>query len=317
MNERLGMEEPSIVDDFNTLKLGTTLTEPLAVGTGNIHTDATQEQAEQLVEETTAYLKRVAEDAAGCCIDGRFCVHRLNGEKAILGPSVAGGPLITAYAAAELSGWFGDSNNTPLEEKLRSVKSVLEAGGIVLGAHIDTGAQAVNFVDPETGKLKTGCGADDKAPAIIDAVYDNPETVHGLSSTLLGARYQESSMTLVDRDSIRRTFQEWDPVLALEATKTPDGGNVEVLDKGHEEALVVFNYVENTTVDRDALVAATGKQVFCIDMWYIDKLASAMASGPNAAEQESQLRHAMVAYQVGTYLTLCDGSQRALLVHAA
>jgi hypothetical protein len=75
----------------------------------------------------------------------------------------------------------------------------------------------------------------------------------------------------------------------------------------------VFNYVRGTTVDRDAYLARTGRQAFGVDMWYLEDIAAAMMSGPSKVTQE-QLHHALTAYQVSTYLTLCDGSQRAALV---
>ena len=59
----------------------------------------------------------------------------------------------------------------------------------------------------------------------------------------------------------------------------------------------------------------TGNQVFVVDMWYIDKLARALAAGrPDAVEMYSKLKHHMVAYQVATYLALCDGTQRPAIL---
>ena len=68
-------------------------------------------------------------------------------------------------------------------------------------------------------------------------------------------------------------------------------------------------------MDRDSLVQETGKQVFTIDMWYIDTLARAMAQGrPDAPVMFEKLRHAMAAFQVATYLTLCDGTHHPVIV---
>jgi hypothetical protein len=315
MNERLGMED-SISMDFNTLTVVTNTTEPLAVGTGNIHTDVTQEQAERLVSQVEVYLKQVAEDAPGCCIDGRKCKHNLDGSPAELRPSVAGGPLITAYAAAELVGWFGEDDDSTLEERLDVVKNVLETNGVKLGAHVDEKAVANDYKNPETGAKATGCGADDKAPAIIAAIYDNDETVQKLTGAVLPT-FDEKAMAFTSKEKVTARFASWDPKMVLDASTSEDRDNVEVLEKSHEEALVVFNYVEGTTIDRDALVEATGRQVFCVDMWYINKLARALASGPDPDEQYVRLQHAMTAYQIGTYLSLCDGTQRAVLLNAA
>jgi len=112
----------------------------------------------------------------------------------------------------------------------------------------------------------------------------------------------------------------WNPAAVIDAIGNEAA--VEVLDSdhanhapnhGHREFGVLVNYVDGTSLDRDGFTADTGEQVFVIDMWYIDKLANALATGPNATEQYEQLREAMVSYQVATYLTLCDGSQQALI----
>ncbi len=78
--------------------------------------------------------------------------------------------------------------------------------------------------------------------------------------------------------------------------------------------MVIFNNIPNSTIDRDALVKDTNKQVFIVDLWYIKELANRLATGPNAVQQAKQLHHAMVTYQVATYITLCDGSHRAAVL---
>jgi hypothetical protein len=46
-------------------------------------------------------------------------------------------------------------------------------------------------------------------------------------------------------------------------------------------------------------------------------LATALAQGrPDAVAMRSKLKHAMTAFQVSTYLTLCDGSHRPVIVKA-
>ena len=99
----------------------------------------------------------------------------------------------------------------------------------------------------------------------------------------------------------------------LTETLLDDGEGVH----GHREMMVVFNYEENTTIDRDAYFKATGKQVFVVDVWYLRKLANYMATGTEAETQASDLYHAMLAYQLATYVTLCDGSHRAAILTAA
>jgi hypothetical protein len=78
---------------------------------------------------------------------------------------------------------------------------------------------------------------------------------------------------------------------------------------GHTEIALVVNNIEDTTIDRDGFFKQTGNQLFKLDMWYLKLAAKAMASGPHAEQQYSSLLNAMVAYQVATYIKLCNGSQ--------
>jgi hypothetical protein len=302
------------------LSVQTTLTASLAelgaTGVGSIHSELNQEQAEALERKVPDFLRSVSENAKGCCIDGRSCGNCLNGQPTELGPKLAGGPLMSAYVAAEMTGWFADDAGDT-RARLHIIKDKLEAEGIIAGAHVDEKAMSNGFVNPDTGHAATGCGADDKAEAIVQTVYDNPELVYALASTVLGGRFNENSMQFMSREMAATAFTDWDPRIALDVARTEDGGNVEALVGAHKEALVIFNYNEGTTFDRDAFEAATAQQAFCVDMWYVRTVAEALATGPNAVLQAVELEHAMVAYQIGTYLTLCDGSQRALLVAPA
>jgi hypothetical protein len=134
---------------------------------------------------------------------------------------------------------------------------------------------------------------------------------------LLGDDFNPARTQYVDKATLAERVQGYDSREALNMIGQGEGSNVEVLEGKHAESLVVFNYVEGKTVDRDRLVAETGKQVFVVDMWYIDTLATALAQGrPDAVAMRSKLKHAMTAFQVSTYLTLCDGSHRPVIVKA-
>lgn len=92
----------------------------------------------------------------------------------------------------------------------------------------------------------------------------------------------------------------------LQSAEDPTGG--------HNEIMVILNFNENTTIDRDRLIADGNPQVLVVDVWYIDKLARAMARGPEAVQQYESLVHAMMAYQVATYITLCNGKHRFAMI---
>lgn len=280
--------------------------EPLGVGSGSIDAGKiSAEQGQELAEAAKKRLVRVSPDAPSCCIDGRKCAECLNGKATEPRPSVAGGALITAYAAAELTGWFRN-NTSSSEEKLTEVQAVLEGQSIVLGGHCDEKARTNNFINEETGGSKTGCGADDALPAILAKLFTDTETVHTLTRTLLGQDYDAAAM-----DFTQPKVKDWDPRKPLAITNAQQKGcGTEVLVGSHAEKLVVFNYVHDMTVDRDAFVTDTGEQVFVVDVWYIDKLARALVAGRPDADMQAKIRHAMVAYQVATYLVLCNGTQR-------
>jgi hypothetical protein len=279
--------------------------------------ETTREEAEELGRIAKEHMVAVDPNAPSCCIDGRLCVHTLSGQETESRASVAGGALVTAYAAMELLGLLGADDTTGPAARLGRVASVLRANGIVLGNHCDQNAAPLLIdLDAASADTLTGCGADDRLPEIMAKIFDEPIAIDAMVMPLMNGAFAPK-LPYVARKNIEAQTAQWSPV---DVVKTIDDQNaIEVLESphekpnhGHAEMGVLFNYVEGTTLDRDAFVAATGKQLFVVDMWYIDKLANALASGPDAAAQAAQLKQAMVAYQVATYLTLCDGSQWAM-----
>lgn len=293
--------------------------EPLGAGTGTISAKGFEaEEAEQLSGELSSrFLVKVDDDAAGCCIDGRNCIHTLGETAPIPGPSISGGPSVTSYAAAEMVGeYFGDKSAPTSLGRVEEVNQILVSGGIVLGAHVSDGAVRNGFVNPETNVSQTGCGANDEFKSILNKPADDKTFVDTTTGQLLGDAYNPNYTKYVEKDVLQNRVKDYDSHDVLDVVAAHDEGrNVEILAGKHAEVLVVFNYVEGTTIDRDALVAETGKQVFVVDMWYLDKLATAMAAGrPDAVEMQQKLKHAMTAFQVSTYLALCDGTHRPVIL---
>ncbi len=282
--------------------------------------ETTREDAETLGGAAKERMVAVDPTAPSCCIDGRLCVHTLDGEKTGPRASVAGGALVTAYAAAELVGWFGAEDQDVPAKRLSRVASLLRANGVVLGNHCDENAAPL-LNDPEASPTATGCGADDRLPEIMAKVYDRTRAMNAIVEPLMDGDYQ-AELQFQPRETVKERSAQWNPIdvvttinnkQAIEVLKSPHSEP----NHGHAEVGVLFNYVEGTTLDRDAFVRETGKQLFVVDMWYIDKLADALASGPDMVAQRALLKQAMVAYQVATYLTLCDGSQWAMFAKSA
>jgi len=292
-----------------------TVGEKIGVGYGSISAEELSDtEASQLGEHVREKLVRVSPDVPSCCIDGRFCVGCMDKAKTEPRPSLAGGALVTAYGAAELIGYFSPNDNSSPAERIASMKRILEAGGVNPGGHCDEKAVANEF-----NGSKTGCGAADRLPEINARVIQDKDLVDPFVANLLaGTVVNEGPVPYKSMEELQANARDYSSIDMLETLLGKSAHNVEILasdetpTSGHKEMAVVFNYVENTTMDRDALVEETGQQVFVVDMWYIQKLAKAVATGPNAVVQEQQLLQAMVAYQVGTYLTLCDGSQRTI-----
>lgn len=292
---------------------------PFGAGYGKIHAETGDDQAEieQLAVDVEQHVKPVAENAPSSCIDGRACIACMDGSEPELRPGVAGGGMMTAYAAAELTGWFGDAAGSS-EEKIAAVHAQLLGYGIVSGGHCDEAASEHNF---DGGK--TGCGANDRMPEILQRVHSDNTVIASLSETLLGEAFNAAHTAYRSEKALADDLADWRPQAMVDELGAKESQrSIEILASdhsethGHKESFVVFNYVENTTVDRDTLVLETGKQVFDVDVWYLEKLANAMAPADDAEAVSRQL-HAMVAYQVATYLTLCDGSQRPLIITPA
>lgn len=310
-----------IEHDMQVTELEINVGDQINAGHGSINGgEWTEERSEVIKNGIEQNLVTVSPEAPGCCIDGRACTGCMNGEQTEPRHKVAGGPLVTAFAAAEATSWFDDDTSSS-KERLERVNRLLKANNINTGAHCDEAAVAVQFEDPSTKQPKTGCGANDKLPRIVALFDTESATVHTLTAALLGDEFQENSMAFETAETLSKRTDEWCPTDVIDVIGMQDSGkSIEVLKaddtptQGHREAAVVVIYKEDVTLDRDAFTEQTGEQVFVINMPYIKKMANALAGGPHATQQSSELQHAMVAYQVATYLELCDGSQHLITV---
>ena len=314
------MQEEVFLMRQETEHLDVIMGEPIGVGNGKITaSECPQDRLEYLKKKVPEHRVDVSSDAPLCCIDGRCGLHTLAGRGTEPRPSLAGGP-VTAYAAAELVGLLGDQEGTPAERFVRVVE-LLEAAGIRVGNHIDQGAEETLDDNGELTGQKTGCGANDHLVENVGHIYTEREAVLSFAALLMGGEYDERYADFADGSSLQTHLSDWNPVAATNILAKRDADSIEVLESdknsptgGHAELFVVFNYDEDTTIDRDAYFKDTGEQIFVVDMWMIDKIANALAVGPEAEDMRNRLRHGMVAYQLGTYLTLCDGSQRPVIV---
>lgn len=272
------------------------VTDEIGIGFGGITApELTQAQAEHEAQRITEFRVSVSRedvpirDALATCFDGRF------GQ--FLGAKLAGA-FKTLEVGARAVGY--DVSGKELLERAKS-------RGFKLGAHVDDTNAAADFTEG------TGCGANDKEEVIADHFNENKDvlkptvlTLVNVNSSFDDASFTDMSLapTTNDIHKLRKTVGENNV-----ETLVDDGEGVH----GHTEWIAYFNYQKDTTIDKDAYFKATGKKLFVVDMWYIKELADAMAEGIDAEQQAADMYQAMVAFQLGTYITLCDGKHRAVI----
>lgn len=284
--------------------------EPLGVGWGTIRSEASEQEVSQLANLVNdKYLVNSDLGAHGVCGDGRTCSHTLANTEAIVSPKVFGGPLIAAYAGALLLNNFLDSNSPAINW----VKGRLQTSNIVIGGHVSDGAitdtKGSFLTDDSTPK--TGCGANDSFVEIANTAINHQGTIDEISNILLGTN---DTSDLVTSEVLSEKLATYSSKDALDAMKNEaNGKNIEILKGQHQEQFAIFNYRDGKTLDRDRFVNDTDKQIFDVDMWYIDDIIDAMASDKDESAK-TQLKRAAVAFQIATCLVLCDGSLRPVII---
>lgn len=293
--ERISMQETRNLEGEIIMPAQITVTSEIGVGFGGITApEFTQAEAEAEASEADQFRVNIDWRNPAVCLDGRTLAEVA--QALGLGAHLAGGAesLLVAAKAAGL--------------QLQGAELLAKAKerGFTLGAHVDSTNRAEGFANG------TGCGANDKITTISDLFTQHKGGLEPTVQSLMGSdfnagTYQDVTIAPVndDKNFLKDTVGE-----DLTETLLDDHEGVH----GHREQMVIFNYVENTTIDRDAYFKATGKQVFVVDVWYIKKLANAMAEGVDAEAQASMLFHTMMAYQVATYIALCDGKHRAAVL---
>lgn len=293
----------------------------IGFGDGKLHAKQLSEtELKELGDTTKAHIKKVEKSAFGVCMDGRCAACTLDSGRTQLGPKCAGGPLQSAYAAAELiDNFFGVRSAETAEGRADEVATILKANGVQIGGHTTLSAKNNNYKNPETGEEQTGCGAAEKHAPAIRKILQNNDLIFNVAdkmfSNISHGSFDKSQNEKQRTNSILDTYS---PKKMLDLERTHGGdNNVEVLEGSHEELAVVLNYVRGTTVDRDAMVRESNKEVFGIDMWYLQDLAKALSRGrPDAEEIYEPLLYAMCAYQIAVYSELCDGSHPVLFAQS-
>jgi hypothetical protein len=277
---------------------------------------------ETLLMEVKDHLVPIEADAPSCCMDGRGCIECMDGTKPQPRWSVAGGDLISAYAAAELIGWFPDEENSPVE-RLQALYDHLTSGGLVVGAHCDELAVAYDFKKKnDPNRERTGCTADDNFPTISGLTHKFNSEIGSFRASILGDDRHPTSF--VSSEKLVERHATWRPIDMIHIVGDSLGlSGVEVLraddtpTSGHREAGIIVSDIPGYDLDRDRFIEATGKNVFFVNISRLRLIARVMAFGPNAEDQEKQLLDALISYQFATLASVCDKTMPVAMLKSA
>lgn len=247
--------------------------------------------------------KQIDDDGCG---DGRVVTRVFEGSvektKSLDRPKVFGGGA--TMTTASLIG-LGEAKDKKLSDVFSESMALLRDKMIGFGAHTDTHASGENC----------GCGAIDKAPAIIrNAVRFNREirsTIEalGIPTDGLGdveaayASYAAGDMGAYSGKSIMNEIID-------------NGKIVKELDDDHKEIAVILNQVPGYTVDQEKIrkLSHSNAQAFAVDVWRVVELAERMY-----ADQSDDVKHkallSELVYTLATAATLTKGDLPVYVIH--
>ena len=171
---------------------------------------------------------------------------------------------------------------------------------------IDYGAHT----DEHAGDIKSGCGAIDNAPLIIDNVLKFQDEIKATIKSLI------TDVDLMTLDEVIEAFVDY------AENKQSDGYRgqavmdeidarekvIKRLVKGHNEMYVLLNEVEHQTVNQYSVRDASREvvQAFAVDLWRLTDI-NARLYADDAEAQETALISQLV-YTIATAATLTDGT---------
>lgn len=239
------------------------------------------------------------------CIDGRYDPHF---DEAHLGAQVPGG----APGAALAYRLGVDKDDLTRGTFYNDAEMMIEAYirlGLAPGGHRD---------DSSSGGA-VGCGAIDGMDSILinmtnpDLVEDHKRLVKALMDKDFDREHYLRVMGagLVLRSRAQGYFSGRGGILDLLEEKAP--GSVSVLEGQHEEALVIVNFVPNSTLSSNRFAEHYGIQAFGYDLWRSKQLALNLFPLPSQENDRSRFVMARVMITIATLMTLTDGSLRMLV----
>lgn len=290
--------------------------------------EITEEIVEQVLNPDSLdhYYVRASDKAPSRCIDGR-CVCNYNETADTtdireLGPQNPGG-TVAAALCARVAAW--DSMFTEqfsLVEDIHYLNEVFSRIGFTVGGHIDDNAEG----------NKTGCGAIDKIPGILER-STNPvaqKQIRKMTKMMLGDYYsQETVDSILGRllslqgmaDEYFVRDEEGDYLFrkdTIDTLRTLNPKGVEQLGGAHKEIALVINLVKGATFHRDQFSLDNDHEVqmFNYDFWKSIELAEKLYPVDTDDEIKNKMNGALrtryitvrALFAVGTAMILTDGS---------
>lgn len=258
-----------------------------------------------LLQSLDSYYVPTNVQAKTRCIDGR---HDPQFDESNLGAQVPGGAPGAALAYRLGVDKDDLTRGTFYNDAEMMIDSYLRLG-LSPGGHRD---------DSSAGEV-VGCGAIDGMDAIL-ANMISPHLVEDhkrLVKALLANEFERENYLrvlgagLVLQSRSRGYFAGRGEILDLLEKKAPN--SVSVLEGSHKEALVIVNFVPDTTLSSNRFAEDhDGIQAFGYDLWRSKQLAASLFPLPSQKADRDHFIMARVMITIATLMTLTDGSQRLL-----
>ncbi len=270
-----------------------------AAGTGTIQaSDAQRQRLEEFTSRVGSgeFHRPTDEVVPSKCIDGRC------GGTGALMPNAAGGSESLMVADDLTTKSFDrDGDGTTLNE-YGELLDYLVQNGHPIGGHT---AQDLHGAP-------SGCGANDKLPAIYAYIANNGDTVRHIAVSLGYDISDADHERIVTNAASRTEFSTGDAL--LDALKQKGGEeSIDVLRGAHTEVMAVINRRSGTTLDRDAVEAEFGPEyeAFNVDEWAFQNGARAISDNDEEARSK---RIAMLYYNLATAGVLCGPAMRVVVL---
>lgn len=217
-----------------------------------------------------------------------------------------GAVMMTATVIGE-----GDAEGLTVGQAMSKGIGILRKRKVPFGAHTDNHAHGENC----------GCGAIDKAPAIVQNVVKYRKQIEATVPLLTDDT--EGLGTILDnfvayaaeiKDQAYAGSEVMDEIMD---DTDGEGAVVKELQDAHLEAAIILNLVEGYTVDQGFVVEATdGKaQVFAVDVPRLITLAQ--KKHPKDEQKQRTAFLSMLVYTLGTAGTLTKGDLPVYVVSGA